>query len=263
MNPIQMIRPPSRTSLFLIVYGLLCYFLFLLAGIPAQQVWQLIPQQNKAQLQISHIEGSLWSGKINNLQINRLPLGQLNWNLKLLPLFLGRIDLDTKIHGPLGKLQSRLTLSTDGSLKATALKGRIPAKSLNPYTLPATLQGDISLNIQKLLFQNKQKLQLQGDMHWRNASISMLQTVELGDVQLLARADGDGSILHINNEKSALGIEGSVKLSADGRYSVSLALSNRDSGRKDIRNLLQMLGRADAAGKVHIQRQGRLQLGFQ
>ncbi|HEB55873.1 MAG TPA: type II secretion system protein N [Gammaproteobacteria bacterium] len=259
---LKIISPPSRTTLFLAFYGLLSYLFFLLASIPAQQVWQLIPQKNKAQLQISHIEGSLWSGKINNLRINRLPLGELDWELNLLPLLLGQIELDIKIQGPLGKLQSHLSLSTAGRLQATKLSGHIPAESLNPYTLPATLGGNISFNIQKLSFQNQEKLQLQGEMHWRNASISILQTVELGDVRLLAKAGGDGSILHINNEKSALGIEGSVKLSADGRYNVNLALINRDSSRNDIRTLLQMLGQADAAGKVHIQRQGRLQLRF-
>ncbi len=257
-----MIIKPSRTSLLLALYGFLIYALFLLAAIPAQQIWQFIPQQNRAQLQISHLQGSLWSGKVDSLQIRNLSLGQLDWDLNLLPLFLGQIALDTKIRGPLGELQSHITLSTDGSLQATDLSGRIPAESLNPYTLPATLQGEISLNVQKFLFQANQQLQVDGEMHWRNASISMLQSVELGDVRLLAKADGNGSVVHINNEKSALGIEGTIKLGANGRYNVNLTLMNRDSGRKDIRSLLQMLGRADAAGKVHIKRQGQLQLGF-
>ncbi len=255
-------KPLSKTALFLTLYALLSYLLFLLATIPAQQIWQFIPQQNKARLHISHIEGSLWSGQISNLEINRLSLGQLDWNLNLLPLFLGQLGLDTKIQGSLGKLQSHLILSTNGRLQATDLSGRMPAESLNPYTLPATLGGDISLNIQKLLFQNKQKLQMQGEMRWRNASISLLQTIELGDVRLLAKTDGDGSILHITNEKSALGIEGSIKLDAKGRYSVKLTLVNQDSNRKDIRALLHMLGHADATGKVHIQRQGQLQFGL-
>ncbi|VAX14516.1 hypothetical protein MNBD_GAMMA24-894 [hydrothermal vent metagenome] len=262
MIAIPMLKPPSKTSLFLSLYGLLSYLLFLLASIPAQQVWQFIPPQNKARLQISLIEGSLWSGKISNLQVNRLPLGQMDWDLNLLPLFLGQIELDLKIQGPLGKLQTHLALSSSGRLQATDLTGRIPAESLNPYTLPATLGGKISLNIQKFLFQSQKELQLQGEMRWHNASISMLQTVELGNVKLIAKAAGDGSILNITNEKSALGIEGNIKLDAKGRYSVKLALVNRDSSRKDIRTLLQMLGRADATGKVHINRQGQLQLGL-
>lgn len=257
-----MIKPLSKTTLFLTTYALLSYLLFLLANIPAQQVWQFIPQQNRARLQISHIDGSLWSGQISNLKINRLSLGQLDWNLDLLPLFLGQIGLDTRIQGPLGKLQSHLILSTHGRLQITDLSGRMPAESLNPYTLPATLGGDINLKIQKLLFQNKQILQMWGEMHWRNASISLMRTIELGDVRLRAKPEGDGSILHITNKKSALGIEGSIKLDAKGRYSVKLTLVNRDSNRKDIRALLHMLGHADATGKVHIQRQGQLQFGF-
>ncbi len=262
MLPSLVLKAPSRTGLLLVLYGFLSYVLFLLATIPAQQIWQFIPQQNRTQLQISHLQGSLWSGKVDRLQLGHLSLGQLDWNLNPLPLFLGQIALETKIRGPLGELQSHITLSTDGSLQATTLSGRIPAESLNPYTLPATLQGEITLKIQKFLFQASQKLQMEGEMHWRNASINMLQSVELGDVRLLTKAEGNGSIVHINNEKSALGIEGTIKLGANGRYSVNLALMNRDSGRKDIRSLLQMLGRADAAGKVHIKRQGQLQLGL-
>ncbi len=256
MIPSLTIKAPSRTTLYLGLYAFLCYTLFLLATIPAQQIWQFIPQKNRAQLQISHIQGSLWSGKVDSLQLSNLPLGELDWKLNLLPLFLGQIALDMKIRGPLAELQSHITLSIDGSLQATDLSGRIPAESLNPYTLPATLLGEISLSIQKFLFQASQKLQLEGEMRWRKASISMLQSVELGDVRLLAKADGNGSVIHINNEKSALGIEGTVKLDANGRYNVNLTLMNRDSGRKDIRSLLQMLGRADAAGKVYIKRQG-------
>lgn len=259
---ISILKAPSRISIYLGLYGFLTYVLFLLAGIPAQQVWEFIPQQSKIRLQITQLEGSLWSGQADNLQINNLSLGQLNWDLNLLPLFVGKIDLDTKIHGPLGKLQSNIAVSIDGSLQATDLSGQIPAESLNPYTLPATLQGKISLDIQNLSYQANQQLQLEGKAHWRNASINMLQTVEIGDVRLLAKADGDGSIVHITNEKSALGIEGTIKLSGKGRYTVNLALLNRDSSRKDIRALLQMLGQADAAGKVHIKRQGQIQLGF-
>ena len=256
------IKLPSKTALYLSLYGFLTYLVLLVANIPAQQIWQFIPQQNKARLQMGHLQGTLWSGQADNLKINKLSLGKFDWDLNLLPLFIGQLDLDTKIRGPLGTLQSNIAISTDGSLQASELSGRVPAESLNPYTLPATLQGKLDLNIQSLLFQLNQQLQLEGEIIWRKASITMLQTIELGKVRLLAKADGNGSTVYITNEKSALGIEGTIKLDAKGRYNLNLALLNRDSSRKDIRSLLQMLGKADAAGKVYLRRQGQLQLNF-
>ena len=255
-----LIKRPSRTSLVLLLYGFICYLIFVLATIPAQQVWQFVPQQNRVRLQTGYIQGTLWSGRIDSLQLNQLMLGQLQWDLNVLPLFIGRLDLDIKINGPLGQLQSNLAVSLDGSLQASNFSGEIPADSLNPYTLPATLDGAISLDIQKLIYLANQQLQLDGEILWRKASISVMQTMEIGEVRIISKAEDNGSILHITNKNSALGIEGSIKLSANGQYDLNIALLNRDNSRKDIRSLLQMLGKVDAAGKVYIKRQGRLRL---
>lgn len=253
---------PSKTNIYLGLYGLILYLLFMLSNIPAQQVWQYVPQADKARLQLGHIQGTIWSGEVDSLRVNRLALGQFDWDLNLLPLFIGQLALDAKINGSLGKLQSHLALSTDGRLQANDFSGTIPAESLNPYTLPAMLGGDISLNINKLIYMANQQLQIEGEAIWHKATISMLQTLEIGDVRIVSKAETEGSVINLSNKKSALGIEGTIKLNANGRYNVNLTLMNRDSTRKDIRSLLPMLGQVDAAGKVHIKRQGQLPLSF-
>ncbi len=253
---------PSRSNLYLGLYGVILYLLFVLASIPAQQIWQYVPQADKARLQLGHIQGTIWSGQADSLHLNRLPLGQFDWELDLLPLFIGQLGLNAKINGALGNMQGYVAISTDGSLQASDLNSTIPAESLNPYSLPATLDGEITLSINKLVYLANQQLQIDGEAVWRKASISMLQTIEIGDVHIISKAEAEGSLINISNKKSALGIEGTIKLSAKGRYNVNLTLMNRDSSRKDIRSLLSMLGRVDAAGKVQIKRQGVLALNF-
>ncbi len=254
----SLLKRPSKISLLLFAYGFSCYLLFFLSAIPAQQLWQLIPQQNKSQLHIANISGTIWSGQLDGLQVTNLALGQLRWELNLLPLLFGQIDLNTHINGSLGKLNANITRHLDGSIQATNISGEIPAEVLNPYTLPATLDGEIKLNIETLVYIANEQLQLEGEVLWRKASISMLKTMEIGDVTIISKADGNDSILRLSNKNSALGIEGNIKLSANGRYNLNLALLNRDTSRKDIRTLLQMIGKVDATGKVNLKRQGQV-----
>ncbi len=253
---------PSRTALLLSGYGLLCYLLFLLASIPAALLWQQLPAQYRSGLQTTAVRGTLWSGQFEDLQIRNLALGRLQWQLNRLPLLLGRLDADLKLNGPLGALRGSLGLDSDGALRLSGLRGRIPAEALNPYTLPASLDGLLELDIDQLDFQPQQRLRLQGKANWRKAVVSLMQSVELGEVNLLAKADGDGSVIHISNSNSPLGIEGSARLDAAGNYDLNLGLVNRDSRRKDIASMLKMLGRPDAAGKVYLRRKGRLALNF-
>jgi len=253
---------PSKTHRYLGLYAFLIYLLFVIATIPAQQVWQSIPQENKAQIQLGHLQGTLWSGQVDNLQLNNLSLGKFNWKLNLLPLFIGQLGLDTEISSTLGKLQANITIDSDGNVEATDINAQIPAESLNPFTLPATLEGKITLNLEKLVYQVNQKIQLEGQAQWSKASISLMQSMQIGEVRLLSNADEEGSIIRVSNEKSALGIEGTIKIKANGQYKVNLSLINREPSRKDIRALLQMLGKADASGKVHLKRQGQLKLAI-
>ena len=75
-----------------ITWGLLFYLIFLIATLPAH----LVVTQDKIgnQAKIGNVTGSIWSGKIDAVQVDKVIIKNVEWQFAFVKLLTGKLALD-------------------------------------------------------------------------------------------------------------------------------------------------------------------------
>ncbi len=205
----------KQISIFLAVF---IFFVIILT--PAKLVENFIPQNSK--LFINGVEGSLWSGSINNLEYANWSVEDLIYELNLLPLLMGHLSAIVEINsgdikGNFGfnfSNKENITLD-DANLEVSLepLKKYIPFPSID-------INGHLLLrNFTFTLVDNKPEL-VTGLTSWNDASVNFNgQEWMLGHYVIKWRTDIDKRRIigtMENPENNIVQLMGEVTLSHKG-----------------------------------------------
>ena len=243
---------------WLIAYGLLIYLLFLVINLPASFVWSMAPKDIKRGINVTNIQGSAWSARADNIVIKNFELGKAEWTVNPFTLTLGKLGGNINIRHALGQMQSGYNLSSDQLLVLSDVNSEFSAAILDETFPPFTLTGSIHSQLESVQIQGRSLFAATGDLQWRNASITGVADVSLGNVSFKASPEAKGTKLQVTNEGGVIAISGDIRVTANGRYRLNLLLSSRDKQNTDLKNMLAILGRADAQGRIRFSQAGKL-----
>jgi len=256
-------RKYIRYSLF----GITCYIFFLVATLPASIAVTFVknnPQLNN-QIQLTSVSGTIWSGKVDSSQIAGIALGQLKWDLKVLPLFLGKMSVYVTFNNK--GLSSNtisgsgnISISTSGDIFAEDFSAFVSVDALAPlmYGLPARFTGDLNLHIKELSLIKGKRINLNARTVVSHAGLVSPQRIEYGDILIQSAPALSGSQITLTDQGGPLILNGSIKLKGNGVYNVNLGLGARNSASEDLQKGLRFLGQRDATGKYRYKTNGKL-----
>lgn len=243
---------------WLVVYGVFIYLFFLVTTLPAKVAWSLLPEDIQRSVNISNLQGSAWSSRAENISVSGLALGQAEWSINPFYLFIGDLAGHINLRQALGQLESDFSITADQVIELSSLNAELSAAAFDPHIRPFMLEGIMSGQLESVQFQENVVLEATGTLHWRDASITGVQDVSLGDLTFNANPEAKGTRLQVTNEGGLIAVSGDIRLAGNGRYNLNLLLSSRDSGNKDLKSILAVLGRADAQGRVRFTQTGKL-----
>ncbi len=187
--------------------------------LPATLVYSLIASQLK-EVQAGGISGSLWNGQASSLLLRGKDWGQLNWQLRPLPLLSGRAEADLQLDGPGVQLSGNVIRAANRALDLGQTEGKIDAAWLGPALgLPLLVPtGLVQLDLQRLSVDSEGRpTAVQGKARWENAGLTGIVRARAGTV--LIEAVGSDSR-----------IDGSLRNEGDGNLSIDGAFSMRGTG---------------------------------
>lgn len=243
---------------WLVLYGISIYLLFLVINLPAGVVWSSLPEDIKRSVNLSNLHGSAWSAGADNIVVDGFKLGKAEWTLNPFLLFIGELGGHIKVRNALGKAESGFSINSDQVIELSDLDSEFSAAILDPAIRPFMLEGIITGQLDSLQIQSKVLLEATGTLQWRNASISGVQDVSLGNLTFQASPEAKGTRLQVTNEGGLIALSGDIRLAGNGRYNLNLLLSSRDKQNTDLKSMLAVLGRADAQGRVRFTQAGKL-----
>lgn len=237
---------------------LLCYLLFLLATLPAVQV---LPRLSwPAGIQLHDISGTLWQGRIGQLNWQKRTLQNVHWEVLFSRLWLGMPTVRLSLQDPDMAIASA-TVGWRGKWQIDDLMLQAQVSVLQqqlPYPLPAEASGTLHLNIDQLSISEQQCLALKGQAEWRQAALQtpagelLLNTpqAELGcrnnDLEITVRQDS-----------AALRSQSQLQLSLQGQYQIQASLYPGSELPPGLRAALDWLGTPDSSGAIRVNNQGR------
>jgi len=251
-----------------IVFATMSYVFFLILNLPASVAFSFIknsPQLSR-QLQFSSVNGTIWSGSATSVRVSGINIGQLNWNLKLLSLFLGELSAHIKFQNKGVSNKSilgsgTLSISLLGDMGIDNFSASFSTSSIAPlmYGMPAQFGGDINMHIDSLSLIKGHRLNVKGRMVISKASLVSPQRIDYGNLLIQASPKLEGTQLVLSDQGGPLILDGSINIKGNGFYALNFGLGARNSASQDLRTGLRFLGQRDGTGKYHYITKGKIQ----
>lgn len=234
-----------------IALGFCAYLVFLVVGLPANQVVSRVslPQQ----LSIQGVSGSVWNGRAESIRYAGTSVFNAEWNLKFLPLLIGRVSVEVKAgdrrDADTIAINGRLSLSKS-SIKADSLQMYIPTDIVMAnlaIPLPVNASGRFKVDIDHLNYPQTCE-ELRGDGQWLNAGVAgTTGNIELGQFNATLACQNDKIAVQVQ-QPNKLGLEVTALIDNKGKISASGKFKVDPSLPQEVHVAASLFGDKDAEG---------------
>ncbi len=251
-----------KTRHYLLI-AFFAYLFFLIATLPAKPVIDFLTEkQNNIEIEV--VTGTLWNGQAGQVSIDGIyNFSQVKWNTIFWRLLTGELaaEIDANFEGQPSSAQAGISIT--GNISAQNIHAGIDTEVLaDMVEIPlAELGGQIILKLDSLYWQPQQLPVANGTILWKQATITVAETVELGDATIkLSEDDNNGMDIVISNKGGNLKTDGQVKLNSDASYSLTLTLKPTGPDGQNLADSLAMFAKKQGNNSFLLKQEGKLEL---
>jgi general secretion pathway protein N len=232
----------------LLLLGIVVYLAFALVTLPANV---LLSRLASSGVRAAGVEGTVWRGSAQVLQINTANLGAVTWDLHALALFTARLKADVKVTRSDGFAQSVVTVSTS-NVSFEQLSAALPLGAVPAGAIPGGWTGNMNAKLDRLMLSNGWPVDAQGTLEIIDVTGPARRPVNMGSYQVVfAAASPNPEALTgaLTDAGGPLQITGTLQLKPDRSYLIEGLIATRPDAPPDVVNTLQYLGAPDAQGR--------------
>ncbi|MCW9047931.1 MAG: type II secretion system protein N [Gammaproteobacteria bacterium] len=247
---------------YYILIAVLSYLFFTLGNVPAAKIISLIEKNSNIPVKLHGVYGSLWNGGAEKLLAQgQPPVVNLKWSIN--PGMLLLAQLNGEVNGSIKNqnIIGNFNVSALGTVSASDVRARISAPVMQELIqMPlGELDGIFNINIEYLELKQQAIPLIRANLKWQNAKITMLESVELGLVELsITSDDNDQLTANILNKKGQILIDGNADLDNNKAYNLNLRLTPDETASDNIRQSIAMFARRQTDGSYLLKRKGNL-----
>lgn len=267
MNKLQIVYQTSleffQRYWKILSFSVLLYCFFLISNLPAKILIGWVIPKSDIRLSINSPEGSIWSGRIASINARGVNLNNIEWDLNVLPLMIGNINIDFIFGDNENHGTGNLNLGIGSNkIEIENLKAQMSISSFEPLMMgvPAKLDGQLSAHFDSIIYDPGVEILMKGNLVWNSAVVTVLQTVQLGDLKLSLLPQDKGSHGVLKDAGGPLILDGTIQLSNKGQYQAAIKVGTRSTAEAALKQSMPFLGPLGSDGKVQIRRSGRLPL---
>ncbi len=242
-----------------LLLGVVAYGAFLALTFPAAYAYRLIHEQLNG-VQMGGIEGTVWSGSARTLGINGFYLQNVGWEMRFLPLLLGRLELKLDSTDKEFRFSTYAGRTLGGKVYLRGFQGQFPVASLQaltPFSVPA-VGGELVFDALDVGLADGKYLEGAGNIFWKEASVTVGSPLELGGFAVELKTEEKEITGILKDTGGPLRAEGVLKLSPEGSYHFSGRFTPRNGEEGELARNLRMLGPPDPAGSYVLEYTGQL-----
>ena len=247
---------------YYILIAVLSYLFFTLSNIPAAKVISLTEQYTQLPVKLYGVHGSLWNGGAEKAILKDMPpIDNIQWSINPAMLLLAQLNTEITASIKNQNLIGNINISALGGISASDIRASIDAPVMQELIqMPlGELGGDFNVNIESLELKQGGLPIIKGDIKWNNAKLTIVETVDLGFINLLVSTnDNEQLIAKISNKKGMLLLDGSANLDDNKAYSINLRLTPEANATNSIRQSVAMFAKRQTDGSYLVKRKGNL-----
>lgn len=242
----------NKKNIQYILIVIVLYLLFLITSIPAAVVLSVVNLPKN--LSLTAISGTVWSGKVQQLNYMGISFGAVSWDLHPLNLMLGELSADISIINNEQYINTEASISSSGKIELEETRFLIDLSSLQPliYGMPFSYAGKASGYFPVSFFHKNNFVGLNGKLSLTSMEMISPQHQSFGDFIVDFRAEKEGATSgKIKDGGGELNLTGQLMLKKNGQFNFSAKLAARETG-SSLEKTLSFLGRKDASGRVQV-----------
>ena len=251
-----------KAKLLLVIFLLFVCFVSAVVHMPAAVAvrWVSIPSN----VLLQGVSGTLWRGKIENVNVNAVDLGKVLWQLKPSRLVKGLLGADVRFGEKSaiqmrGKGQVGLSFS---SLWFEQFSVQVPSTELVhsiDFPLPINVAGEVSMFIEEYQYDGEHYCnELQGTATWQNATLAVMSApLYLADVSAVLSCDNHQVIAETEQQSQQVSSEFEVGLTHPNQFSVTGWFRPNAEFPESFTQQLNWLPQPDAENRYQINQSGR------
>lgn len=235
------------------------YVIFLVASIPAAQLFSRMPLPSGLQLQ--NVQGSLWQGRIGELRWQKYQLHDLEWEVLFSRLWFAKPTLRLTLHDPNTAIATGL-ISWRGHWSLQDWQITTAAEKLQPWipvSVPIQASGPLTLQLDELAFNGLACEAGTGQAHWQQA---LLQTpageLALGNPSASLHCEDQKLKAQAQQTSASLQSKLTFQLAEQGQFKLQASLQPKSELTDNLRSTLTWLGAIDKNGIIQIKEEGKL-----
>jgi general secretion pathway protein N len=244
--------PSLRT---LVIAGAAALVVALVIAFPARLAWQWIAPPDVA---LQGIAGSIWNGRAHEASAGGVYLTDVRWRFRPLAVVRGRIEYTVSAAPIGGFIEADVSMQAGRTTGFENVAASLPVAALGPFIEVAGLDGEIDLEMDRLLIRDGVPVDANGTITLSSLVIRPLASMALGDYR--ASVETVDGILRgdVEDVSGVLDVTGTFELRPDGSYVFTSLVGTRAGAPQEIDRQLQFLGAADAEGRRSVRFEGEL-----
>jgi general secretion pathway protein N len=234
-----------RRAIILAISG---FVLVLIALLPARWIGPLLPHALRCQ----QLDGSAWRGSCIGLTTANGALGDLSWDMHVLPLLHGRLELQLDLTNQGSYLRGILGMGIGGSLHGRNVTLDLPLTSTLVSSLPAGAHARLSGTLARIDWNGKFLDALQGELDVLDFVGSQGQA--FGSYQALFAPDANAGASPtptgvVHDLGGPLALDATLQFTRDPGYVLQGQVAARPAAPAELADELKYLGSPDASGR--------------
>lgn len=233
----------------LVALGIGAFLILALTTLPARVV---LGRLDTDVVRIAGVQGTLWNGRAEVLQVAGIHLGSVNWKVHILPLFTARLSADVKVTRTDGFAEGRVMLSAR-AVSLGELSASLPLAMLPSHVNPGAWVGTANARFEELVLRDGWPVTATGSLELHDLTGPSARPANVGSYRVVFPAAAERGADVLAGDVSDLGgplqITATVQLQADRSYSLEGLVAAKPETPPDVARALQFLGPADAQGR--------------
>ncbi|NIL93701.1 MAG: type II secretion system protein GspN [Woeseiaceae bacterium] len=238
-----------------VVIGLITLVVGLVALFPARVAYHWFAPPGIA---ISGIDGTVWHGRADAAVTSGLYVSNLDWTMRPLALFTGKIGYGIEAEAPSGFLKADVTLGAGGHIALSDLTASVSLESLQQVVRMPGLTGTMNLRFDRLNLENGLPVAADGIVEISNLRAPIVNRAPIGGFRAEFFTQETGVVASVEDTNAKLELAGSLSISPDRSYEFIGLVAPKDDTPADMREQMRFLGTANERGQYEVRLQGRL-----
>ena len=207
---------------------------------------------------MSGVSGSLWRGAAGQANVAGLYVGQLEWRLRPLSLFLGRASFDISASPAGGMLEGTAGIGFGGDLHVAATRATLPLDVIAGVATMPGLRGTATANIERLRLRDGYPVAADGDAEIRGLLLPPVSPQPIGGYRVEFFTQDDGIVASVEDTDGFVDIAGRLLLDTDRNYEFLGQLAPKAETPANIADQMRFLGSPNARGQYELRLEGSL-----